>query len=396
MTPRVPREALLLFTLGAVQFVNILDFMMVMPLGPFYAVDLDVPSDRVAQVGAAYTGAAAVSGLLLSPLLDRFDRRVALGLAMLGLFLGTVLGGFANTLPQLLASRVLAGIFGGPATALSLAIVTDLIPAARRGEALGKVMGAFAVSSVLGVPMGLWFARHGGWRAPFFAVSGLGLAVGVLAIWVLPPMRAHLESRTPRRVIDVLLIPRVPAALLAVAGMTMASFSVIPSLPMFIQNNLSFPSDDFWKLYFVGGVCAFGMLRLGGRLVDGGGAMRVAGLGTAFLALALGVVALADPRIPPYLLFIAFMSGNSLRNVAWSALATRVPPPDLRAGYLSLQSATQHAASAIGALLSTWVLAPRADGGVVGMEVLAGISLALFLLALVPMAVVERGLGRMS
>jgi predicted MFS family arabinose efflux permease len=71
----------------------------------------------------------------------------------------------------------MAGFFGGPATAMSLAIIADVIPPARRGQALGKVAGAFAVASVVGVPVGMRLSQMGGWRLPFFFIAGLGLVV---------------------------------------------------------------------------------------------------------------------------------------------------------------------------------------------------------------------------
>ncbi|HET9551446.1 MAG TPA: hypothetical protein VFP50_00620 [Anaeromyxobacteraceae bacterium] len=62
--PRPTSERTLLFLVGAVQFVNVLDFMMVMPLGPDFAQGLGIPASRLGLVGGAYTGAAAVAGLL--------------------------------------------------------------------------------------------------------------------------------------------------------------------------------------------------------------------------------------------------------------------------------------------------------------------------------------------
>jgi len=40
------------------------------------------------------------------------------------------------------------------------------VPPARRGRAMSLVMAAFPVSSVLGVPLGLFFAARSGWHAP--------------------------------------------------------------------------------------------------------------------------------------------------------------------------------------------------------------------------------------
>src|SRR6185295_14808959 len=116
-------------------------FMMVLPLGPFFAGPLGIPPSRIGFIGGSYTAAAAVSGVVCSFFLDRFERR---------------------------------------------------------GKALGAVMGAFSVSAVLGVPAGLELARWGGWRLPFFSVAGLGLVLIPLAIAFLPPLTGHLVAGRTR------------------------------------------------------------------------------------------------------------------------------------------------------------------------------------------------------
>ena len=88
---RSPRAVV--FLIAAVQFVNILDFMMVMPLGPLFAAGLGFPTSRVGLVGGSYTAAAGLAGILGSFFLERFDRRKALGVAVLGLVLSTAAGG---------------------------------------------------------------------------------------------------------------------------------------------------------------------------------------------------------------------------------------------------------------------------------------------------------------
>ena len=89
---------------------------------------------------------------------------------------------------------MLAGIFGGPATALALAIVTDNVAVQRRGRGVGIVMASFSVASVLGLPLGLELARWSNWQAPFYAVAGLGLVIVMVALRILKPQRAHLKK----------------------------------------------------------------------------------------------------------------------------------------------------------------------------------------------------------
>ncbi|HYH98342.1 MFS transporter, partial [Hyalangium sp.] len=155
MSSRPVSERAVIFLIGAVQFVNILDFVMVMPLGPDFARGLGIDSSHIGYIAGSYTAAASVAGLVGGYFLDRFDRRKALAVCMLGLVLATGAGGLAMGLPSLMFARVLAGLFGGPATSLAMAIVAELIPVERRGRAMGAVMGAFSVASVVGVPLAL-------------------------------------------------------------------------------------------------------------------------------------------------------------------------------------------------------------------------------------------------
>jgi len=113
---RQPSERTFIFLIGAVQFVNILDFVMVLPLGPFFAGPLGIAPSRIGFIGASYTAAAAISGIACSFFLDRFDRRKALAVAVAGLVVATALGGLSAGFGSLISARVLAGLFGGPAT----------------------------------------------------------------------------------------------------------------------------------------------------------------------------------------------------------------------------------------------------------------------------------------
>ncbi|HQR30654.1 MAG TPA: MFS transporter [Anaeromyxobacteraceae bacterium] len=370
-------ERTLLLLVSAVQFVNVLDFVMVMPLGPDFAASLGIPMSRLGLVTGSYTLAAAAAGIAGSSFLDRFDRRSALAVAMAGLVAATAAGGFSTGLGTLLASRVAAGLFGGPATSLSFAIVADAVPPERRGRAMGVVMGAFSVAAVLGVPAGLWMAQVAGWRAPFLAAAALGVVVAGASLVLMPRMTAHLHdpSSAGRRGYAFL---RDPAALLSLSatGSTMlASFALVPNLAAFLQFNAGWPRERLGTLYLLGGLLSFAVLRVVGRAVDRFGAPRVAAAGTSILVanMALGI-APARPLLPAWGIFLLFILANSLRNPALSSLASRVPLPAERARFQSTQSAVQHLASAAGALLSSVLLATGADGALVGTWRVAALS----------------------
>lgn len=398
-SPRPPmREGAILFLVAAVHFINILDFMMVMPLGPDFSAALGIPPNRLGLIGGSYTVAAAVAGVVSSLFLDRFDRRKALGVSMFGLVLATAAGALATGLPSLIATRVLAGFFGGPATAVSLAIIADVVPPERRGRAIGLVMLSFSVASVFGVPAGLELASLGSWRTPFLAVAGLGVVVCFAALAFMPPLRGHLDR--PRTVASggarsIVTEPVVLLSLVSTALLTLAMFSVIPNISSFVQFNLHYPREGLGGLYLAGGIASILTMPVVGRLVDRIGATAVSAIGALVFGVVLYAGFVRDPVLMPVMaLFVGFMISGALRNVAFQSLTSRVPGPTVRATFMSMQSAVQHLASAGGAFLSVQLLETRADQTLAGMPVVATVSIVLSVAVLVPIWLVEAGVRR--
>src|ERR671930_1741893 len=81
IAPSMPRgqvsERALLAVIGAVQFINILDFMMVAPLGPDFARALGIPLSHIGYVFGSYTAAAALAGVAGPLFFPRFVRKPA-------------------------------------------------------------------------------------------------------------------------------------------------------------------------------------------------------------------------------------------------------------------------------------------------------------------------------
>lgn len=374
-------EGWIVAIVGAVQFVNILDFMMVMPLGPDFARDLGIDVGYIGVVGGTYTAAAAVGGLLGAGLLDRLDRRTALGLAMLGLAVGTLAGAFATSFPTLLMARAVAGLFGGPATSVAGSIIADVVPPERRGRAMGKVMAAFSVASVLGVPAGLEIARLGTWRAPFVVVALASAVITTLALRQLPSMRGHLVAGARGVPLRALFGTRDVWAAYAIVGLsTVSAFALIPNISAHVQLNLHYPRAWLGALYMAGGIVSLGVMQIVGRLVDRVGSAQVTLVGVLGFC---GVVWLGfiddGAHLPVIGIFMAFMAVQSTRNVAQQTLLSKVPGPSERAGFMSIQSAVQHLASAIGAFASSAFLVERA-GRLEGVSKVAWFTILVTLL----------------
>src|SRR6185369_5945726 len=132
-------ERLLLFVLAAIQFTTVVDFLIIMPLGPQYMRVFAITPGQFGLIVSAYAISAGISGIAAGFFLDRFDRKRALLALYTGFTLGTLFCALAPTYHVLVAARALAGAFGGVTGALLLAIVGDVIPAHRRGAAMGMV-----------------------------------------------------------------------------------------------------------------------------------------------------------------------------------------------------------------------------------------------------------------
>jgi predicted MFS family arabinose efflux permease len=368
------QERKILAVLVAVQFINIVDFMMVMPLGPDFARALSIPVSELGIVGGAYTFSACIAGLVGSLFLDKFDRRSALAVSMVGLLIGTALGAFAQGYVSLVAARLVAGAFGGPASALVMAIVSDVIPPARRGKAVGILMGAFAAASVLGVPFGLKVAEWGSWRTPFYVLAGFGGLVAFSAYRLLPKLDAHL-GRTATRA-PHLLRAEVWLSLTLTFFVNFATFLMVPNFATFLQHNLGYPRDKLGLLYMVGGAVSLVTTRLAGVTVDRVGSAKVGIAGVLSVCFVMYAVFIHEPSlIPPFGFFAAFMFSMGMRNVAAQSIATKVPTPEERARFGSFTSAVQHGACAAGAFLSTKILAETATHRLVHMDRAAWVSI---------------------
>ncbi len=414
--PASERRVILL--LAAVQFVNILDFMMPSPLGPRFAAELGIETSSLGIVVASYTIAAGISGFVGAFFLDRFDRRPALALSLLGLALGTGGAVFATDLPSLVLARVVAGAFGGPATSLALAIVADVVPASRRGRALGSMMMAFSVASVFGVPMGLVLAQWGTWHTPFVVTALLCLLAAGGAQRFLPSLHDHVRDVPPesarREMIEsTRRLLGEPAVRLSYGMALMSAFGafmLIPNIAAFIQHNLGYPESLLALLYGAGGIASLLVLRPLGKLVDRVGSFPISlggAIGYALVTWAI-FVALPGPMralcattivtagvtwSPGWIAvgagFVLFMLTSNARNVAFGTLSSRVPPPDLRARYQSLSSMVQHMGLAAGGLVGPMVLRSEADGSLVGVELMAWLSVIVLLLVPLLMRLVE-------
>ena len=351
------RELWLLSTLAGIQFTNILDFMIMMPLGPQFTRIFAISDASFGLLVSAYTLAAGVSGLLAATYLDKFDRKKLL-LVLYALFgLATLACGLAPDYPTLMGARVLAGIFGGVLSALAQTVVADVIPFERRGRAMSIVMTSFSVATVAGVPTGLFLAAHLSWHAPFFGIAGLVGLLCVLAFVTLPPLNAHLQgTHRPSAFTAIRQVLQDSNHLKAFAFSALlmfAGFTVIPFITIYLQTNVGWRSDQVFYVYLCGGIATLFSARLIGVLTDRRGKVTLFRVMAVLVIMPMVATTLTE-GLPMWAVLIVstlFFTCMSGRMIPGMAIIASCANPSLRGTFMALNSSVQSAAMGIAAFI---------------------------------------------
>lgn len=376
--PAVRREFWMLLTLAGIQFTHILDFMIMMPLGPQFRALFGISDGQFGLLVSAYTLAGGASGLLASTYIDRFDRKRLLLVLYVLFGFATLACGLAGSYLTLLLARVAAGVFGGVLSALSQTIVADLIPFERRGRAMGVIMSSFSVSTVAGVPLGLILAAHWNWHVPFFAIAALCVLLAAQAAWALPPLRGHLvrarETSVWGGIVQVVGDGNHRLAFVFSALVMFSSFTVIPYITLYMQSNVGLSAQQIPTVYFVGGLATLVSARWVGRWSDRYGKVVM------FQRMALGALLpmLATTLLPPMhlggvlVVSTAFFVMVSGRMIPAMAVVTSAANPALRGTFMTLNASVQSAAMGLASVVGG-VLIQRDAQGLVQMYWLAAL-----------------------
>ena len=122
------KESILLFLLATIQFSDILDFMIIMPLGSQFMRLFEITPRQFSLIVSIYALSAFAMGLLGAGFIDRFDRKKALLVVYAGFAVGTLLCSMASGYYLFLAARAITGAFGGLLGALVLSVVVPVLP----------------------------------------------------------------------------------------------------------------------------------------------------------------------------------------------------------------------------------------------------------------------------
>ncbi|MGB5079860.1 MAG: MFS transporter [Burkholderiales bacterium] len=363
-----PREWLLLLVLSGIQFSQIVDFIVLMPLGTQLMRDFGITPTQLGFFVSIYTVSASLSGFFSALVIDRFDRRSAI-LALYACFAATMAWcALAPGYAALLLARTAAGAFGGVVAANIFTIVADLVPEGRRGRALGVVMSAFSLASIAGVPISLTLALHFGWRAPYVFLAALCSGILLAAWFAIPPVRAHLGGGRERNALAQLkgvFGESNHRRIFAFSGLLVFSgFLVFPFIAPYLVANVGVSESELPWVYLIAGMAALFAARLVGGWSDSVGRRRV----FAACAVAAAVAAIAMTSLPRSSLAVAVLvsmlmfAASSARMVPAMALITSGAEPRLRGSVMSFNSSIQQLAAGAAAFIASLIVGRSAEG----------------------------------
>lgn len=363
---------------------------MLLPLGPMLAVRLNFPVEHVGYLNAAFLIAAAIAGLVGSLCLDRFDRRVALSTALAGLALGTAAASLATDLPTLVICRVFAGLCGGPAVSLGLAVIGDVAPVEWRGRAMAAVAAGSSMALILGVPLALQLTEVMGWRHTFLLVGGLGLSLAVSAVMFLPSGLGRRSAagsgsglREALHTFAEMLKQRNNLLTLANGALVFSSINMLAmNLAPYFIFNLGSAESELKYLWAAGGVAGLVSGQSSGWLADRFGAAKVLWAVSLLAALTyLLMFVQSGSGLPVVALMAGFMVCTSARIVLSITLGSLAPSQQHRGRFMSLMSATNQAASATAMIGAAQVLQTTPSGALLHMDKLATFAIVAALLS---------------
>lgn len=181
---RPPLPLVIAVVLTAV--LEVLDMTIVNVALPHMLGAFGATPDQITWVLTSYIVAAAVVMPLTGYLSSWLGRRRLLLISISGFVISSALCGIAWNLESIVLFRLAQGVFGAPLVPLSQAILLDVFPRERHGQALAIFGLGIMVAPVIGPALGGYLTETYSWRTVFYINVPIGLIALLMSIGYLP------------------------------------------------------------------------------------------------------------------------------------------------------------------------------------------------------------------
>jgi multidrug resistance protein len=341
-------------------FVDMIGFLIVLPLLPYYAERLGGTPFMVGALVSTFALAQLASAPLWGRLSDRYGRRPMILAGLLISAVSYVLFETASTVALLFISRFVQGAAGGTVGVVQ-AYVSDSVPSEDRAKALGWLTAATSAGVMLGPAIGSLAAAYGfigpGYLAAIFCVLNF-----MFGLWWLPESDRGKEARqtetrpkgaTRVAMLDVLTHPRgAVGSMVWIYALGMMAFMAMNGvLALFLERRFGITEETIgWFFVYVGAASLVMRTLVLGRAVRRFGEIQIMRAGSLFMALALAAVPFAR-SIWEFSLAVIFMPiGTALLFPATTSQVSKRADPSQTGLILGVQQSFGGIARMVGPL----------------------------------------------
>jgi predicted MFS family arabinose efflux permease len=248
-----------------------------------------------AAVAGTVVGVLSIASMCVRPfsgiLSDRFNRKRLLTLSLAGISVAMAGCALTQSIPLLIAFRILHGLSFSVATTVTMALVAGTVPKRQMTQGLGYFAVGQTITSAFAPSLGIWLGEGYGYPVTFLCAAALVLLASGLALWIVPPQHAK-DARPGRQLAlsDFISREALPYGILAIVA---AGATGVENGFVALYGQQLGMGNVGW--YFTIGAAALFLSRMGsGRLADRHTSLVMySGLGVmaaAFLLLGMGNV----------------------------------------------------------------------------------------------------------
>ncbi|SFP16900.1 MFS transporter [Amycolatopsis rubida] len=261
-SPRVPSAV---YVLAAGIFAMVTSEFAVAGLMPQLAAGLGVDVARIGYLITVFAVAMAVGGPVLTLALLRIRPKAALMVVFAVFLAGNVLAALATTYSVLVVARVISGVASQAFFGIAISLCGQLVDERVRGRAIGVAMNGLMLGTLLGLPLATFAGGHYGWRAAFWTITLLTVLAALLT-----QFQVRDPGQAERREADFSVFRR-PKLLLALVSSTLiigATFSAFSFFTPILTEVSGFSPDTVPVLLLGYGAATVVGNSIVGRLAD--------------------------------------------------------------------------------------------------------------------------------
>ena len=223
------------------------------------AKDFQITESQAGTIITVYAWIVTVLSLPLMLLASRIEYKKLL-LGILGLFVVShFLSAIAPSFITLMLSRVGVAFSHSIFWSIASPLAVKIAPRGKGAAALSLVVTGTSVAMIAGLPLGRMIGLYMGWRATFFSIGLVALAVAIFLLFIFPRVPAGAQGSSIAKVPLILKNPGLIGVYVLTALMFTANFTGYSYIEPFMAQVAHMPESEITftlTLFGVAGILA--------------------------------------------------------------------------------------------------------------------------------------------